>query len=264
MLNREPIIVALAIGLVPIASSLSPAYARAGIDLEPAEAIVDGSSTSHAVHIELGYSQPGIRSSNDHAGEPVSVASSRSFAVHRSRPASVMLQTAAGSSVGIEREDQPTTMSRVSVSRAIAAGEFIDFTPVIQGKMPFGILPLNGRRVTSGFGLRTHPISQNVKFHSGVDIAAPTGTPVRATSDGIVSSASWFGNYGLYVSISHGNGVQSGYAHLSGVEVVAGQTVKKGDVLGYVGSTGRSTGPHLHYEIRQNGHAVDPNSTGPQ
>ena len=112
-------------------------------------------------------------------------------------------------------------------------------------------------RVSSGFGWRTHPTLGGHRAHSGVDLAAPYGSPVIATADGIVGQADWRGGYGLFVAVESG-GVQTRYAHMSRLNVVAGQRVRRGDVIGYVGSTGRSTGPHLHYEVRVNGRAVDP------
>lgn len=119
-------------------------------------------------------------------------------------------------------------------------------------------MPLKDMKLTSGFGMRNHPILGRRRNHSGVDLAAPTGTPVYATADGIVSRADWFGSYGNYIQIEHGGEMQTRYAHLSGYAISAGDRVKKGDLIGFVGSTGRSTGPHLHYEVRIAGDAVDP------
>lgn len=119
-------------------------------------------------------------------------------------------------------------------------------------------MPLEGARLSSGYGMRNHPVIGGRRAHKGVDLAAPTGTPVYATADGIVSRADWFSSYGLYISIEHGAKLQTRFAHLSRVAVAAGERVKKGDIIGYVGSTGRSTGPHLHYEVRIDGTAVNP------
>ncbi|MEO0908743.1 MAG: M23 family metallopeptidase, partial [Pseudomonadota bacterium] len=90
------------------------------------------------------------------------------------------------------------------------------------------------------------------------DLAAPTGTPVYATADGIVGLARWGRGYGLYIKIDHGADLETRYAHLSRLAVAAGDRVEKGEVIGYVGSTGWSTGPHLHYEVRVDGVAVNP------
>lgn len=119
-------------------------------------------------------------------------------------------------------------------------------------------MPLMGSVLTSSFGMRTHPVLGGMRRHSGIDLAAPTGTPVYATADGVVSRADWYSSYGLYISLEHGASLQTRYAHLSRLAVAAGDTVKKGDLIGYVGSTGRSTGPHLHYEVRVDGVAVNP------
>ena len=119
-------------------------------------------------------------------------------------------------------------------------------------------LPLGRAMLTSRFGMRTHPLLGLRRAHTGIDLAAPTGTPVFATARGTVTAASWQGGYGLLVAVSHGAGLQTRYAHLSRIAVYPGQSVKAGDLIGHVGSTGRSTGPHLHYELRQNGQALNP------
>ncbi|MCM0000667.1 MAG: M23 family metallopeptidase [Erythrobacter sp.] len=119
-------------------------------------------------------------------------------------------------------------------------------------------MPLEGAALTSSFGMRTHPVLGGRRQHHGIDLAAPTGTPVYATADGIVSRADWYSSYGLYISLEHGASMQTRYAHLSRLAVASGDSVKKGDLIGYVGSTGRSTGPHLHYEVRVEGLAVNP------
>ncbi len=120
------------------------------------------------------------------------------------------------------------------------------------------IMPLSAAKLTSNYGMRTHPVIGGRRNHKGVDLAAPTGTPVLATADGIVSRADLYSSYGLYISLQHGAALETRYAHMSRLAVAAGQRVSKGDIIGYVGSTGRSTGPHLHYEIRMDGVAVNP------
>ena len=119
-------------------------------------------------------------------------------------------------------------------------------------------MPLEGAQLTSSFGMRSHPVLGGRRKHNGIDLAAPTGTPVYATADGVIGRADWYSSYGLYISISHGASMETRYAHLSRLAVTAGESVKKGDLIGYVGSTGRSTGPHLHYEVRVDGLAVNP------
>lgn len=119
------------------------------------------------------------------------------------------------------------------------------------------IAPVKGI-LTSGFGFRSDPMTHGRGVHQGVDIAAASGQPVRASADGIVMRADDTGGYGNAVFLAHGFGVTTRYGHLSRLEVRPGQRVKRGDVIGRVGSTGRSTGPHLHYEVRIDGEAVNP------
>lgn len=119
-------------------------------------------------------------------------------------------------------------------------------------------MPLEGAALTSDYGMRTHPVIGGRRQHKGVDLAAATGTPIYATADGVVSRADRFSSYGLYVSIEHGASLQTRFAHMSRIAVAAGERVKKGEIIGYVGTTGRSTGPHLHYEVRVDGQAVNP------
>ena len=115
------------------------------------------------------------------------------------------------------------------------------------------------KRTASGFGFRIHPIYKISKFHSGMDFTAPTGTEVYATGDGVVSTVkSARRELGNHIIIDHGFGYQSVYAHLDGFNVRVGQKVKRGDVIGFVGNTGLSTAPHLHYEVLANGRNVDP------
>ena len=119
------------------------------------------------------------------------------------------------------------------------------------------IRPTNGS-ITSGFGYRRSPFGASREFHTGVDISAPRGTSVYATATGTVVMATYSGGYGNVIFIDHGFGFSTVYAHLSRMNVKVGQQVTKGQVIGLVGSTGRSTAPHLHYEVRINGTAVNP------
>lgn len=114
-------------------------------------------------------------------------------------------------------------------------------------------------RAASGFGYRVHPIYKTVKFHEGLDFTAPRGTEVYATGDGVVISADRKNSgYGNLVKIRHGYGYETRYAHLSRFACRSGQKVKRGELIGYVGSTGLSTSPHLHYEVLKNGDKVNP------
>jgi murein DD-endopeptidase MepM/ murein hydrolase activator NlpD len=119
-------------------------------------------------------------------------------------------------------------------------------------------MPVEGVRLTSSYGMRDHPILRQRRQHNGVDLAAEHGTPVYATADGRVGKALYWGSYGNYVQIEHGGQLQTRYAHLSSYTVNSGDQVRKGQLIGYIGSTGRSTGPHLHYEVRVEGEPVDP------
>jgi murein DD-endopeptidase MepM/ murein hydrolase activator NlpD len=121
------------------------------------------------------------------------------------------------------------------------------------------IQPVSGH-IGSGFGMRNHPIQQVYKMHSGVDIGAPYGTPIHAGGDGLVVLASWNGGYGKAVMIDHGGGVMTLYGHCSSFAVSVGDIVRAGQTIAYVGSTGLSTGPHVHFEVRVDGKPVDPMS----
>lgn len=118
--------------------------------------------------------------------------------------------------------------------------------------------PVQTMTFTSGFGVRSDPFRGSAAMHAGVDMPGPMGTNVYATADGIVARSEWSGGYGNLVEIDHGRGIQTRYGHLSASLVHAGQRVKRGDLIARMGSTGRSTGSHLHYEVRLDGHAVNP------
>jgi murein DD-endopeptidase MepM/ murein hydrolase activator NlpD len=114
-------------------------------------------------------------------------------------------------------------------------------------------------RVASGFGSRIDPVYKTVKFHAGLDFAAPQGTPIYATADGRITTAGNKGNgFGNHVVIDHGYSYETLYGHMVRVKVKVGQLVKRGEVIGWVGSTGKSTGPHVHYEVHKNGRPIDP------
>ncbi len=118
--------------------------------------------------------------------------------------------------------------------------------------------PTDGGSISSGYGGRTGPIEGGYEWHSGIDIAVEFGTPIYATAAGTVEQAGWNGGYGRYVRITHGNGYETAYGHMSGIAVAVGQQVIKGEIIGFVGSTGYSTGPHVHYEVLVDGKNIDP------
>ena len=120
--------------------------------------------------------------------------------------------------------------------------------------------PINGARLSSGFGMRKHPIKGFSAMHKGVDFGAPTGTPIFAAGDGVLEKVGWINGYGRYILIRHNSTYKTAYAHMSGWAkgIRRGARVYQGQIIGYVGSTGNSTGPHLHYEILINGRQVNP------
>lgn len=132
--------------------------------------------------------------------------------------------------------------------------KLLSHTPAIQ---PVANKDLS--RVASGFGSRVDPVYKTMKFHYGLDFAAPQGTPIYATADGIITTAGSTGNgYGNHVIINHGYGYETLYGHMVRVKVKNSQAVKRGEVIGWVGSTGKSTGPHCHYEVHKYGEKIDP------
>ena len=132
--------------------------------------------------------------------------------------------------------------------------QLLSHTPAIQ---PVSNKDLN--RIASGFGYRIDPVYKTVKMHAGLDFAAPTGTPIYATANGNVTTAGNKGNgYGNHVIINHGYGYETLYGHMVKVKTKPGQRVTRGEIIGWVGSTGKSTGPHCHYEVHKNGNKIDP------
>jgi murein DD-endopeptidase MepM/ murein hydrolase activator NlpD len=117
-----------------------------------------------------------------------------------------------------------------------------------------------GGRLASRFGYRVHPIFKTRRLHSGVDLAAPRNTPIYAAGDGVVERAQWVSGYGRFVELAHVNGYETGYGHMNRIadSIKPGTRVRQGQIIGYVGSTGNSTGNHLHFEIKVNGRFVDP------
>jgi murein DD-endopeptidase MepM/ murein hydrolase activator NlpD len=122
------------------------------------------------------------------------------------------------------------------------------------------INPVDVMAMSSGYGQRRSPMRGASRNHKGLDIRGAVGTPIYATANAIVGRAQWVRGYGKYVELEHGNSIETRYGHMSALNVVAGQRVRKGDIIGYMGSTGRSTGSHLHYEVRIGGEAVNPSS----
>jgi murein DD-endopeptidase MepM/ murein hydrolase activator NlpD len=112
--------------------------------------------------------------------------------------------------------------------------------------------------ITSSFGMRYHPILHFARMHAGIDFGAAWGSPIVAAADGQVVAAAWTGGYGRQVQVAHGSGIVTTYSHMSSIAASPGEPVRQGQVIGYVGSSGLATGPHLHFEVRVNGHPVNP------
>jgi murein DD-endopeptidase MepM/ murein hydrolase activator NlpD len=142
-------------------------------------------------------------------------------------------------------------------------GQFYDASGIGQQQTSQVRVGLNAPvfgRITSGFGLRRHPILGYTRMHAGIDFAAAYGSPIYATTDGLVTYAGWHGGHGNFVKLDAGGGLGTGYGHMSRIAVSPGMRVRRGQVIGYVGSTGLSTGAHLHYEMYRNGVPVNPGS----
>ncbi len=147
-----------------------------------------------------------------------------------------------------ERQLSRINITRAQVERLNRTLALVPYRKPVTGEVEF----------TSGFGVRSDPFLGRPAMHTGLDFRAATGDPVRATANGKVVSSGWAGGYGRMVEIDHGNGLSTRYGHLSEIGVKVGDQIRIGQVIGAVGSTGRSTGPHLHYETRIDGEAVDP------
>ena len=162
----------------------------------------------------------------------------------------------------LDFEGRPVFAGKSAFSKVASIATFSTTRPVMRraaGNISLNSeMPLVRGALTSGFGMRTHPLLGRARMHSGIDLSAPIGSPILATSDGVVGQAGWRGGYGLFVALEHAGGLETRYGHMSQLAVTSGQSVRKGQVIGYVGSTGRSTGPHLHYEMRVNGMPVRP------
>lgn len=182
-------------------------------------------------------------------------------------PEQILRQVRSGM-VGPEDRLQPLSISSSGalvpdtdaerVNAILAGLERVNMYRIAAQRVPFAQPVTANVRFTSGFGNRRDPKTGRTRMHSGVDFAGASGTAIRATGDGVVKKAGWQGGYGNTVVIEHAFGVETLYAHLSRINVSTGQRVSRGDVIGGMGTTGRSTGVHLHYEVRVGGNAVNP------
>jgi len=164
-------------------------------------------------------------------------------------------------------ENMRNQLNNLSLRMSFQGQSFAEITTMVKNKEKLlraipAIQPVsnkNMKRVASGFGYRIDPLYKDYRLHAGLDFSAPTGTPIYATSDGVVQIAGFSTDgYGNKVVINHGFGFQTLYGHMVRVKAKVGQSVKRGEVIGYVGSTGKSTGPHCHYEVIKRGAKVDP------
>ncbi|MEK3987619.1 peptidoglycan DD-metalloendopeptidase family protein [Paenibacillus sp. FSL K6-3166] len=165
-------------------------------------------------------------------------------------------------------EEQEAVLVGIATKRAalekeknkLKANMVYTFSVDSKGNSGSMALPVSGARISSNFGTRVHPITGVLKKHNGVDMAAPEGTDIKAAEDGVVIVAEWWGGYGNTVIIDHGNNLWTLYPHIrnNGIKVKKGQMVKRGEKIAEVGSTGNSTGPHLHFEVRIDGKPVNP------
>lgn len=149
----------------------------------------------------------------------------------------------------ISQIDQKTQSLQDLISKVAARLDYLNSIP--------SAYPVYGT-ITSPFGMRKSPFGYGTEFHPGIDISVPVGTPVKAAGKGVVTYAGWLTGYGNAVIIDHGYGIESVYGHNSEILVKVGQSVKRGDIIAKSGNTGRSTGPHVHFEVRVNGNPVDP------
>ena len=154
---------------------------------------------------------------------------------------------------GLERDGR----AKAQLLRWGKDGQFFEASGMGQQRTGL-IMPVVGGRITSNFGARRHPVLGYTRMHSGVDFGAGYGSPIYAVGDARVIFSGWHGGHGNYIKLDHGGGYATAYAHMSRIAVPSGTAVRAGQVIGYVGSTGLSTGPHLHYELYRNGAAVNP------
>ncbi len=163
--------------------------------------------------------------------------------------------------------DITNTINNVALRMAYQEKSFNEISSFIKNKEQLlaatpAIQPVSNadlKRIASGFGYRIDPVYKTVKFHAGLDFTAPQGTPIYATANGVVRTAGNLGNgFGNHVVISHGYGYETLYGHMFRLKVRNGARVKRGEIIGWVGNTGKSTGPHCHYEVHKNGRPLDP------
>jgi len=197
-----------------------------------------------------------LRTLDSHVNLELDIAPSDEFDIVVDYKRAASGETAVGDLLyaGVSRDGRP----RTQLLKWGKDGQFYEASGV--GRQQTGLAAPVFGRITSGFGLRRHPILGYTRMHAGIDFAAAYGSPIYATSDGLVTYAGWHGGHGNFVRLDNGGGLGTGYGHMSRIAVSPGSRVRRGQVIGYVGSTGLSTGAHLHYEMYRNGVPVNPGS----
>lgn len=160
--------------------------------------------------------------------------------------------------MGISGKNSPLSAEEARAGAILNGFDRMALYRLAAARMPFAVPVKGGFRFTSPYGYRKDPKGRGTRMHAGTDFAAPRGTPIHSTGDGVVLKAGWQGGYGKTVTIRHSYGITTLYAHLSEIRVKEGQTISRGDRIGDMGNTGRSTGNHLHYEVRVDGKPVNP------
>lgn len=176
------------------------------------------------------------------------------------QPAHLLRQSMAGQGGPLDAADAvggPLAKADPRFKELFLSWQRLDLLEKAMASIP-SLKPVKAYIYTSGFGIRLDPFTGETALHAGVDMSGPVGEPIYAAGDGTVQSAGWNGAYGNMIDLAHGQGIETRYGHMSRVAVKPGARVRKGDLIGYMGSTGRSTGSHLHFEVRIDGRAVNP------
>ncbi|HEX8419165.1 MAG TPA: peptidoglycan DD-metalloendopeptidase family protein [Sphingomonas sp.] len=191
-------------------------------------------------------------------GRDVTAADSFDLIVEQDRAATGEVRLGKLIYAGIDQGAKKIQLLRWNAGNRDGDGNWFDANGQTERRGTMG-MPVAGR-ISSSYGMRMHPLLGFLRMHKGMDIAAPYGSPIYAAVDGVVAFAGRSGGYGNLVKLAHGGGLASGYGHMSRIAVFPGERVRQGEVIGYVGSTGNSTGPHLHWEVWKNGAAINPRS----
>ena len=182
---------------------------------------------------------------------------SLSGAVHAAEPATAVTSAVTSAAAAAVEVRAAQAANDSQVRSLFQTWKKLD-TPGVAGIAIPSVQPVDRLNFTSNFGIRSDPFVGTARMHAGVDIPGAIGTPIYATADGLIAHAERMGGYGNMVEIDHGKGIATRYGHMSKLLVVPGSHVTRGQLIGLMGSTGRSTGSHLHYEVRIDGHAVNP------